>query len=248
MTTLTQTSLRVERSPRWVRGFVRGQSIVDSKRVLVVYGERRQPLYYFPLEDVRTDLLRESRSEDGVQFWTLEVNGHTVEDICWARPAAADADWAQLREYVAFDWKKVEQWYEEDDEVFVYPRDPYHRVDVLNSSRHVKVVIGGQVVAESRRPRLLFETGLPTRYYLPKVDVRLDVLEPSTTSTSCPYKGTASYYSVRLGDEVHRDVVWYYPFPIPECPKIQNMLAFYNEKVDVYVDGELQGRPKTPVS
>src|SRR3954453_563785 len=113
MTTLTQTSLRVEQSPRWVRGFVRGQSIVDSKRVLVVYGERRLPLYYFPLEDVRSDLLHESRSEDGVQFWSLESNDHHVEDICWSRPTG-DGEWAALREYVAFDWKKVEQWYEED--------------------------------------------------------------------------------------------------------------------------------------
>jgi uncharacterized protein (DUF427 family) len=248
MTTLTQTSLRVEHSARWVRGFVRGQSIVDSKRVLVVYGERRLPLYYFPLEDVRSEVLHESRVSDGVTYWTLSLGGHTVEDIAWGRPEAAAEEWAALREYVAFDWKKVDAWYEEDDEVFVHPRDPYHRVDVLNSSRHVKVVIDGQVVAESRRPRLLFETGLPTRYYLPKIDVRLDLLEPSTTSTSCPYKGTAAYYSVRVGDQVRKDVVWYYPFPIPECSKIENLLAFYNEKVDIYVDGELQGRPNTPFS
>ena len=130
----------------------------------------------------------------------------------------------------------------------VHPRDPYHRVDVLNSSRHVKVVIDGTVVAETRRPRLLFETSLPTRYYVPKADVRLDLLEPTDTVTQCPYKGRASYWSVRVGNEVRKDLVWGYPFPIPECSKIENLMCFYNEHVDIYVDGELQERPRTPWS
>jgi uncharacterized protein (DUF427 family) len=139
----------------------------------------------------------------------------------------------------------MDAWYEEDDEVFVHPRDPHHRVDVLNSSRHVKVVVEGVVVAETRRPRLLFETGLPTRYYIPKIDVRMDLLEPTDSITACPYKGRASYWSVRAGERLLEDLVWVYPAPIPECPKIENLLSFYNEKVDIYVDGELQPRPKT---
>ena len=230
--------IRVEQSPRWVRGLVRGQTIVDSKNVIVVYGERRSPLYYFPRQDVRTDLLSPSSDNAGVQRFSLDG----IEDIAWSH-AADGEEFAALRDYVGFEWNKVESWYEEDDEVFVRPRDPYHRVDVLNSSRHVKVVIDGETVADTHRPRLLFETGVITRYYLPKVDVRLDLLEPSTTQTQCPYKGVAQYYSVRVGDTLHQDVVWYYPFPIPECPKIANLLAFYNEKVDLYVDGELQPKP-----
>jgi uncharacterized protein (DUF427 family) len=142
----------------------------------------------------------------------------------------------------------MDSWFEEDDEVFVHPRDPYHRVDVLNSSRHVKVVVEGEVVAETHRPRLLFETGLPTRYYFPKLDVRLELLEPTDSVTACPYKGQARYWSVRVGDHVVKDLVWSYPTTIPECPKIENLLSFYNEKVDLYVDGELQVRPKTPWS
>jgi len=231
--------IRIEKSPRWVRGMVHGHTIVDSKDVAVVYGERRLPLYYFPLRDVRSDALNPSTTEGGIQRWNLQVDGTTIEGIGWTH-AQDGEEFEQLRQYVGFDWKKIEAWYEEDDQVFVHPRDPYHRVDVLNSSRHVKVEIDGQVVADTRRPRLLFETGLRTRYYIPRVDVRLDLLEPSNTQTQCPYKGNAQYYSVRVGDQVHQDVVWYYPFPIEECPKISNLLAFYNEKVDLYVDGELQ--------
>jgi uncharacterized protein (DUF427 family) len=242
MTVEAPRAIRIENSARWVRGFVGGQAIVDSKHVRVVYGERRLPLYYFPRSDVRFELLAPSRVDSGIHYFTLRVGDHVVEDIAWSHASDGD-EFGQLRDHLAFDWKKVDQWYEEDDEVFVHPRDPYHRVDVLNSSRYVKVVIDGQLVAETHRPRLLFETGIVTRYYIPKVDVRFDVLVPSTKTTQCPYKGTAQYYSVKLGDKVHEDVIWYYAFPIPECPKIAGLLAFYNEQVDLYVDGELQERP-----
>ncbi|HEY3062689.1 MAG TPA: DUF427 domain-containing protein, partial [Chloroflexota bacterium] len=136
--------IRIEKSPRWVRGLVGGQTIVDSKNVIVVYGERRLPLYYFPRGDVRTELLTPSSEESGIQRFSLPG----VADIAWAH-ASDDDEFAPLREYVGFEWRKVESWYEEDDEVFVHPRDPYHRVDVLNSSRHVKVVLDGEVVADS---------------------------------------------------------------------------------------------------
>jgi len=242
--TATRPAVRVEASPRWVRGFVNGEPIVDSKRVIVVYGARRLATYFFPTDDVRMDLLRpaETQSTPGERRLTLELNGRTIEDIAWTY-TDLDGERAQLRDYIAFEWRKVDAWYEEDDEVFVHPRDPYHRVDVLNSSRHVKVVIGGQVVAETRQPRLLFETGLRTRYYIPKVDVRMDLLEPTATVTQCPYKGNATYWSARIGDQVYPDIVWSYPFPIPECTKIANLLSFYNEKTEIYVDGELEQAP-----
>jgi uncharacterized protein (DUF427 family) len=229
---LTQTSIRVEPSSRWVRGFLRAQPVVDSKRVLVVYGLKRTPTYFFPHADVRVELTA-GRQTDGLQYWTLD----DVQDIAFS---IVEPPERQLEDYVAFDWHKIDSWYEEDEEVFVHPRDPHHRVDVLNSSRHVQVVIEGQVVADSHRPRLLFETGLQTRYYLPKMDVRMELLEPTQTTTACPYKGNAVYWSAKVNGRVHPDVVWSYPFPTPECPKIQNLLSFYNEKVDLYVDGELQ--------
>ena len=133
--------------------------------------------------------------------------------------------------------------------MFVHPRDSHHRVDVLNSSRHVRVVVGGEAVADSHRPRLLFETGLPTRYYLPRMDVRMDLLTESETVTHCPYKGRTVHYDLALGDRSVRDIAWSYPFPIPECPKIENLICFYDERVDlVELDGEAQPRPQTPWS
>jgi uncharacterized protein (DUF427 family) len=135
----------------------------------------------------------------------------------------------------------MDSWFEEDEEVFVHPRDPYSRVDVVSSSRHVRVEIEGQVIAETRRPLLLFETGLPTRHYIPKQDVRMDLLEATDSHTRCPYKGIASYWSLNLDGKTFEDIVWSYPAPIPEIPKIENLLSFYNERVDLYVDGKLQG-------
>jgi uncharacterized protein (DUF427 family) len=132
--------------------------------------------------------------------------------------------------------------------VVVHPRIPTHRVDAIPSERHVVVEVAGQVVADSRRPTAVFETSLPVRWYLPAEDVRMDLLEPSDTVTSCPYKGTARYWSVRAGGELHDDLVWSYPDPIPEQPKIKDLLAFFDERVDITIDGERQERPTTPWS
>ena len=114
--------------------------------------------------------------------------------------------------------------------------------------QHVQVVVDGVTVADTHRPHLLFETGLPTRYYIPKLDVRMDLLTPTATQSRCPYKGKAMYWSLTVGDRQYQDIVWSYSPPIPECTRIDNLLAFYNEKVDIIVDGEKQSRPKTPWS
>ncbi len=140
---------------------------------------------------------------------------------------------------------KIDAWFEEDEEVFVHPRDPYHRVDVLESSRHVKVTVNGEVVARTERPKILFETGLPPRYYIPPEDVRTDLLTPTDKKTSCPYKGVASYWSVEASGERAEDIVWGYPEPIAAVEKIRDHLSFFNEKVDLEVDGEEQGKPRT---
>jgi uncharacterized protein (DUF427 family) len=142
----------------------------------------------------------------------------------------------------------MDAWFEEDEEVFVHPRDPYTRVDTVHSSRQVRVEIDGVTLGETHRPILLFETGLPTRYYIPKQDVRMDLLEPTESVTRCPYKGVARHWSAQVRDKLIKDIVWSYPAPIPECPKIENLLSFYNEHVDLYVDGVLQERPITPFS
>ena len=238
----------IEPSPRRVRAYFGGLAVADSTRVLLAFEPRRLPVYWFPAADVRTDVLTPTRPGGGpaagTARWTLRVGDRIAEHAAWSYPDP-DPERAALKDHVAFYWNKMDAWYEEDDEVFVHPRDPYARVDVLHSSRRVRVELGGRLLAESTRPRLLFETGLPTRYYLPKQDVRMELLEPSATTTRCPYKGVAVYWSLRLGDTLVKDIVWSYPLPIPECPKIENLLSFFNEQVDIFVDGELQPRPVT---
>ena len=245
--------VRIEPTGRRVRVRVAGTTVADSTRVLVLLEPRHLPVYYFPIDDVRGDLLEPSSKathcpwKGDASYWTIRVGEQTRRNAVWGyQDPLPEA--AEIKGHVAFYWNKVDTWYEEDDEVFVHARSPYHRVDVLNSSRHVRVVIGGETVAETRRPRLLFETGLPTRYYIPRADVHMDLLEPTGTLTRCPYKGQAVYWTVEAGGTVVKDAVWSYPFPIPECPKIEQLLAFFNERVDLYVDGELQPRPKTPWS
>jgi len=246
--------IEIEESPRRVRVMLGGQTVADSKHVMLLREERHLPVYYFPLDDVRMDLMAPSEHrthcpyKGEASYWTVKVGEREAENAMWSYqdPLPERAD---LKRYGAFYWDRMDAWFEEDDEVFVHPRDPYHRVDVVNSSRHVRVVIGGETVADTKRPRLLFETHLPTRYYIPKLDVRMDLLEPSQTTTRCPYKGKASYWSVRVGDRVFEDIVWGYEAPVPECPKIENLLCFFNEKVEaIYVDGELLPKPKTPWS
>ena len=144
---------------------------------------------------------------------------------------------------LAFRWAEMDHWFEEDEEVYVHTRDPHTRVDILPSSRAVRVEIDGVVVAATDHPTLLFETGLPVRYYFAKTDVRLDLLVPSERVTTCPYKGFARYWSVRIGDSVHPDIAWGYDTPLPESLRIAGLVAFYNERVDLVVDGvHLQAR------
>ncbi len=154
----------------------------------------------------------------------------------------------ELRDAIRLEWHAMDAWFEEDEEVFTHARDPYTRVDILAGSRHVRVEVDGVTVAESTAPRLLFETGLPVRYYLPKTHVRMDLLERSDTVTHCPYKGRAAHWSVRARDGVRRDLAWSYEAPFPESQKIMGLIAFYDERVDVYVDGVLQQRPVTKFS
>jgi len=246
-----QHRVHVEPSPRRVRVMFNGQVIADSKRAVLLRESNLLPVYYFPPEDVRQDVLTPTDQhtrcpyKGEASYWTVSVGGKTPDNAMWGYldPLPGREDIAGYR---AFYWNKMDAWYEEDEEIFKHPRDPYHRVDVVQSSRHVRIEIDGQVVADSTRPRLLFETGLPTRYYLPQEDVRLDLLEPTSTSSVCPYKGTASYWKLK-NDPSNRDVAWAYLDPIEECPKIRGLISFFNERVDgLYVDGEIQEKPKTP--
>jgi uncharacterized protein (DUF427 family) len=243
-----------ERSPRRVRVKFNGAIIADSTDAHLLFETRHLPVYYFPPAHVRMDLLTATTHhthcpyKGDASYWTVKVGDKAAENAVWSyREPFAEV--AAIKDFVAFYWNLMEGWYEEDDEIFVHPRDPYKRVDVVNSSRPVRVVLGGETIADTKRARFLFETRLPTRYYIPRDDVRMDLLVPSAKLTQCPYKGKASYYSAKIGDRVFEDIVWTYPDPIPECPKIKDYLCFFNEQVDdIFVDGIAQPRPVTPWS
>jgi uncharacterized protein (DUF427 family) len=241
--------VHIEVSPRRVRAFFGNAVLADSERVLLVYETKRPPAYWFPTADVRMDLLvaKDSASHAGTVRWRSNSGNRVVDNLAW-NYADPVGELAPLAGHIAFYWNAMDAWYEEDEQVYVHPRDPYTRVDTVHSSRHVRVEVDGQVVADTHRPVLLYETGLPTRYYIPKLDVRMDLLEPTGTVTHCPYKGDASYWTLRLGAKTYEDFVWGYPRPIPEIPKIENLLCFYNEKVDLYIDGVLQDKPVSPFS
>ena len=236
-----------EPTPRWIRVKFGDEIIADSRRALLVWeGGGPRLHYYFPRDDVRLDLLVETgRKGQKRQTWHVKVGDRVADNAAWSYDEVHEG-LEGIEGYVAFRWHKMDHWYEEEEEAFVHARDPYHRVDTIPSSRHIRVEVDGVTVAETKRPYLLFETGLPTRYYIPPEDVRLDLLEPSQAHTACPYKGIASYWSVKAGDQIYQDIVWGYPDPIAEIPKIKGLLSFYNEKVDIYVDGELETRPDSP--
>jgi uncharacterized protein (DUF427 family) len=245
-------SVRLEPIPKRVRAFVGGVAVADSTRVMMMFETGRLGVYYFPIEDVRTDLLVESPHrvvspyKGEASYFSIAVDGREVENAAWcyldARPGYPD-----IAGHVAFHWRLMDAWFEEDEEVFVHARDPYHRVDILESSRHVRVAIAGQTVAETSRARFLFETSLPTRYYIPRLDVRLDLLRSSAMRTACPYKGmTSTYWSAENADGSIRDVAWSYAAPIPDAAKIANLVAFFNERVDaIFVDGVEVPKPHT---
>ncbi len=244
------TSPRWYLSPKWVRVFLAGEAIVDTKHAHLL--RERGPLnYYFPREDVAMDRLTPSSHTDHVAskgdatYFNVEVGDRVAENGAWTY-ADPVPDASFLKDQIAFDWNKMDAWFEEKEEVFVHERDPFKRIDSMKSSRHVRVVVGGETVAETGEPVVLYEPGHPIRYYVPKADVRMDLLRPSERRTRCAYKGESLYYSVQTGEKLAQDIAWYYPYPTPETSKIAGMLCFFNERVDeLYVDGELMPRPKT---
>ena len=243
--------VRLEPGAKRVRAFLGGAVVADTTRPVLVWEVPYYPAYYVPLEDVRAELVADGGSAhspsrgDGRTF-TVRAGGREA-------PGGAlrydDSPIPELRGLVRLDWHAMDAWFEEDEEVLTHPRDPHTRVDILASSRHVRIEVAGVTVAESAAPRLLFETGLPPRFYLPKPHVRLDLLVPSETVSHCPYKGQAERWSVRPPDgEIHTDLAWSYRAPLPESQKVAGLIAFLDEKVDVHVDGVARERPRTKFS
>jgi uncharacterized protein (DUF427 family) len=234
-----------------VRAYLAGQLVADTRHPLLVWEIPYYPAYYLPVADVRASLVPTGKTEHSPSRGNADVYDVQTGDGAAAAGAALrypDSPIDELRDHVRLDWDAMDTWLEEDEPVYTHPRNPYTRVDILASSRRVRVEIDGVTVADSPRPHILFETGLPARYYLPLSDVRMDLLRPSETVSHCPYKGAASYWSVDTGQDVHPDVVWTYRAPLPESQKIAGLACFYNEKVDTYIDGELQERPHTKFS
>jgi uncharacterized protein (DUF427 family) len=248
--TQSPAAIRVETGRKRVRAYLDGQLVADTRSPLLVWERPYYPVYYLPAGDVRAELIGSGRTEPVVglgeaELLTVKVATATAERAARRYPGSPVP---QLRDAVRFDWDAMTEWLEEDEPVYVHPRDPYCRVDILASSRHVRIEVDGVTVAESRQPRILFETGLPPRYYLPLTDVRMDLLRPSDTRTHCPYKGTASYWSVDAGKGLHADIVWMYRTPLPESQKIAGLACFYDEKTEVFLDGERQPAPDSPFS
>jgi len=201
------------------------------------------PTYYFLAADVRTELLTPdgglAHSPSRGDAKTYSIQAGTGQRRAGTALHYEQSPFDELRDTIRLDWNAIDSWFEEDEEVFTHARDPYTRIDILPSSRRVRIDIDGVTIAESTKPRLLFETGLPARYYLPKTDVRMDLVAPTETTSNCPYKGQAEYWSATIGETVHPDIAWSYRTPLPESQKITGLVCFYPERVDIYVDGQL---------
>jgi uncharacterized protein (DUF427 family) len=225
--------------------------VADTTDAAYVWENPSYPQYYIPLGDIVPGALKEtgttsrSPSRGTAQHYSVHGGDRVAEDAAWC---FTDSPIEALRGRVRFDWSAMDAWFEEDEEVFVHPRSPYTRVDILRASRTVRIEVGGQIVAETTHPTFLFETGLPRRTYIPKLDVRMELLDPTGSATMCPYKGTARYWSIRAGGTLHPDLAWSYDAPFRESAPIAGLVAFFDEKVDVFVDGQQQTRPKTVFS
>ncbi len=242
---------RWEDSRRRVRVVFTDITVADSKCVMLFHEFGRLPIFYFPMEDVRMDLMEAtdhhtfSPLKGEAAYWTLRVGDRVAENAAWSYPNPLPAG-PQMQGYLAFYWEQMDAWYEEEQQVFVHARDPYMRIDVLSSSRHVRIVLGDVTIADTWRPQLLLESWLPIRYYIPEQDVHMELLEPTETTSRCPYKGLASYWTAKIGERVFKNIVWSYREPLPACSPIANFLCFFNERVDaIYVDDELLSVPKT---
>jgi uncharacterized protein (DUF427 family) len=207
----------IEPCPRRVRAEHHGEVVLVSDDAQYLWEHDHYPAWYVPEAHVRLDLI----------------------------DATALRRDERLPGHVRIAWSALDHWFEEDDEVHQHPRDPYKRVDVRAGSRHVQVSLDGVILADSHRPVLLFETTLPTRYYLPKLDVRFDHLAPTATRSTCPYKGEAEYWAVSVNGTTHPDLAWGYRYPLPEVSKIADHVCFYNERVDIVLDGTAVPRPTT---
>jgi uncharacterized protein (DUF427 family) len=241
----------IEPVPRRIRAMLSDRVVLDTTRALYVWERPQHPQLYIPLADIDPEALVDEDHAERLKRGTARRYGLRVGAS--SRPGSVHAYGADAMPGLAgmarLDWGALDAWYEEDERIFVHPRNPYSRVDAVRSTRRVRIELDGLLLAESAAPVLVFETGLPTRYYLNRTEVRFEHLVATDTVTACPYKGTTSgYWSARVGDATYQDVAWTYEFPTREVLPIAGLVAFYNEKVDVILDGERLPRPITHFS
>jgi len=248
--TPTGTVLFWDPVPQRIRGIVVGETVVDSTNAKLLHATGHLPVYYFPDEDVRADLLVDSDTrtvcpyKGEARYHSLRVGDRTVADAVWYYPEPIESA-PFLAGHKAFYWNEVDEWYAEDEQLFGHPRDPFHRIDVYPTSRRVRISLDGEVLADTARAKALFESSLPPRWYVPADDVRLKLLEESSKVTRCAYKGLASYWHVRIGGELREDLAWTYRDPQHDAEPVRDLIAFFDEHVDVEVDGVLEERPVT---
>lgn len=228
-----------ELAPR-IRGVVDDVTVVDSTGAFMLHETGLLPRWYLPAADVRTDLLESSSTstlcpfKGDARYWHLRVGDRVIENAFWEYPNALEGA-PNLSGLLAPYVEKWGRWWVEDEEMLGHPRDPFHRVDVFRSSRKVTVTVGGELAAKTDRALAVFETGLPTRWYVPKDDVTATLVK-TDTSTICPYKGTASYWSIDVGDRRYEDVVWAYETPRDEVGVLAGTVSFLGEGVEVTTD------------
>jgi uncharacterized protein (DUF427 family) len=228
-------------SPKRVRAVFNGEAVVDSRRAKLLHETGLLPVWYFPAADVRMDLLvpteRTSHCpfKGDASYWTVTVGDRHADNAVWGYPNPIESA-PPIAGHVAFYYDSMDTWMEEDEEVIGHPRDPYHRIDIRRTSAPIRVRVGGELVAETTRAKVLFETGLPPRYYVPEADLRAELLELSDKTTICPYKGLASYWSVVVGDKRFDDVFWSYLEPFGEVLDVAGYRSFLGDNVDFEVD------------
>ncbi len=240
------TLVKIEPCAKRVRVYLGGKIVVDSIRSKLVWEVPHYPAYYFPMADVSMNCLIEggrterSSTRGEARYFNVRSGSRLVENAAWHYPQSPIFE---ILGHVRFEWDRMDSWFEEEEEVFVHPHDPYKRIDLLHSSRHIEVLLDGVKVADTRQPTILYETEAPIRYYIPKPDVRMDLLEPTDKRTGCAYKGFARYWSLSVGNIKRENIAWSYAMPIADCAKIAGLVAFYNEQVDLIVDSVPQERP-----
>ncbi|KAH8552397.1 hypothetical protein BGW37DRAFT_488864 [Umbelopsis sp. PMI_123] len=239
-------SVVYEKSPRWIRGYLGDTKIVDSKNTYLIWeGATPYPNWAFPTQDI-AGLVKNNHVDGGKeglrgQWFNVKTGDKTVENFGFVIKNDTPGFIEEANELVVVELSKLDKWLEDDEQVIGHAADPYHRIDARLSSRHVKVVIDGVTIAETQNAVFLYESALITRYYINTIDVkRLDLFRPSTLNTVCPYKGVSSYFSATVNGKDYPNIAWTYFEPFAGLEKITGRWAFYNEKLDIYVDGEKQ--------